>query len=93
MHRTQHRPAVESPAKEAADYKRENKSLRKRVARLQKELDRMLQASNNMEEPQDEAVVIEGHVCKKCGIEGHIGTYTTPSGKTVSRCKKCHTST
>lgn len=87
-HRAQHRPTSESPKKELAHYKSENRLLRKQVARLQKELTRTVETNNGLTEPLDidETPIVS---CSKCGSKKNRLTFTTPSGKVISRCPGC----
>lgn len=90
MNRSGHRPQRESPQKDASHYKQEARTLKKQVARLQKELGRLTEANNQLDaelDPDPESDPRDK--CPKCLSFSSIGSYTTPSGKKVSRCKVC----
>ena len=82
-----HRPQKESEAKRLAELQRENRSLRRQVARLQKELGRATKPSSEKGEgvPQKK----RREICPLCGAALVVATFRTPAGKDFNYCKSC----
>lgn len=73
-----------------ADLRAENRSLRRQLARLRRDNDRL---QHDTDEDDDgvtiEAAVVEVRkVCPKCGSHD-LGTISTPNNKKVDSCRSC----
>lgn len=88
----QHRTTEKSKTKEIAELKKENHNLRRRVAKLQKYLQKALETSNatvpDPETPIAETLGPDTSKCPQCG--GHkLVQIPLPSGNTLRGCKTC----
>lgn len=89
----QHKPARdERRSKELQDAKRENNTLRRKLARAQKEIEKL---SNRATEPADYTPmvtppkVVGGAItCGSCG-SANVKTLVLPSGTNFSVCQAC----
>lgn len=74
------------------ELKQENQSLKKQVARLKKSLSQTEANSLEIQEVLAENVDIDVQKalpkCEVCGARDLV-SFTTPSGKVISGCKKC----
>lgn len=91
--KTQHRAARDTNNKENSELKKTIKELKRKVSRLEKQVEQGIPLQQDTEEedaPTAAAVpaVPNGPVCKKCG-DGDLRDFTTPSGKTVMFCGAC----
>ena len=89
---TAHRPSRDTQkAQELTDLKRENHQLRRRVARLQKQVEHLeLLSPEEAEAREDLPAAPEVLRCESCGSSQFL-SFTTPSGKTISGCRSCQT--
>lgn len=98
---TQHRPERENArGKELADARREVKQLKRLVSRQQKTIERMssergIAVALAEASPEPALATVEVVIekkdddrCPHCGSNA-IGTFTTPGGKKLTRCKNC----
>lgn len=84
-----HRPKREErKTRELADIKRENNQLRRTVAKLQREIERLELTEAPDLEPREADPAALAVKCEKCGSE-NTSVITTPSGKKVIGCKDC----
>lgn len=91
----QHRPNRETDAKEKSRLKQENKSLKKQITRLRRQVDKVedsrLTAQVILEEEQESMALLEGAVpgggCGECGSHNLV-EFPLPSG-TLLVCKDC----
>lgn len=86
--RAQHRPPPETPAKTLADLRSENRSLRRQLARLRRENDRLASEAEDEEGEEQPAPEEMKEQCPKCG-SFDLGAISTPNGKTVVSCRSC----
>jgi len=93
--KSQIRPQRDTSRKELTALKQENKELKKKVSRLQRQVERSLGFASNTSDSRDDETESEiplkpsGISCPTCGPDGEIGRYQTPGGKTLYACKKC----
>lgn len=87
----QHRPTEKSKIKEIAELKKENHGLRRRVAKLQKYLQKALETSNAVipdPETPTETLGPDQSKCPQCG--GHnLVQIPLPGGSVLRGCKTC----
>lgn len=89
--RSQHRPARETPAKEIAQLKKENKSLKKKVAALRKQVEQGVSTVPDIEEYEFEHEDQETKwKCMNCESTD-LKTLTTPGGREIRFCAGCKT--
>jgi septal ring factor EnvC (AmiA/AmiB activator) len=68
------------------ELKKENKSLKRQLARAEREIARL---QGTIEEEVEESPAPERKpTCPKCGST-NLGEVSTPSGKTVTACRAC----
>lgn len=90
---SQHRPERESPIRERNDLRSQNRTLKRQVSRLKKQLKEYENAEALQAEPEEALPPlpeVAEEVCPKCGSTD-LGTYTLSIGskKTVVGCRTC----
>jgi hypothetical protein len=78
-------------AREMANTKNENQQLRRKVARLQREIDRLEFVGSV--DVEDDAIVVgwvkpKQKLCRVCGKDS-LKEISTPTGKTIITCTQC----
>jgi len=89
------REKKDSSKKEVMLLKQENKELRRKISRLQKQLERGIAITGA--DFEDEYIEDKGMdiqpvgriICPNCLDQGEIGSYQTMTGKMIYGCKKC----
>lgn len=84
--RVQHRQQRDTNTQEAADLKRENRNLRRQLARANREIERLQGIAED--KPVAEKPPVEVAACPKCKSTD-LGEVVTPGGKTITSCKSC----
>lgn len=75
-------------AREMADTKSENGKLKRQVARLQREIERLEFVGNVEGVEEDEPVKAKQKSCQACGKD-KLKEMTTPGGKIIITCLEC----
>lgn len=89
--RSTHRPTRETPAKEIAQLKQENRSLKKKVAALRKQVEQGVSTVPDIEEYEIPSEQQERKWrCLNCDSP-NLQTFTTPGGKEIRFCAGCKT--
>jgi DNA repair exonuclease SbcCD ATPase subunit len=91
----QHRAQRDTNRKELQDVKSENRSLKKKIKRLEKQLNisesSAQEATWDAEEDENHIEIPASASKNQCPLceSTDLGTFKTPGGKTLVGCKKC----
>ncbi len=85
------RERKDSSRKEITELRQENNLLRKKISRLQKQVQRESSEISADPEPSESGTFTSptSLICPNCNENGEIGAYKTPGGATIYGCKIC----
>jgi hypothetical protein len=90
-HSIQHKATEESKTKLIAELKKENHQLQRKVAKLQKYLQKALDSSAFVKEEEvtdEPQTPVNTNGCPNCG-SSLVSSLKLPSGATIRACKNC----
>jgi hypothetical protein len=73
---------------DASELKKENKALKRQLARANREIVRLQGVQEDAAEADEEQIYEVKPRCPKC-LSANLGEIKTPTGKTITSCRAC----